>query len=460
MWPAPIWAPAAIAFFCLIVGGSKWCLGVAIGSFLTNTVSFGQTTSYATVVALGNTLGPLLGAALFRPHFSTGAPFSRVKESLRFLGSVFMGGIISGAIALVGHWSKVNVASLTDWLDWTLSDCAAVVSLTPLLLLVAQPIGCLSLLRSRPTQIGVSVLSTIGAVIYMLYGKTVTHGGNAGGSFLVLLPLLWVATTLSLSFSYVMFVGVMLTILSATMIGSGPFAGVERESVLTVFAQMVVGFGGSLLMLGSAANEQRASDEALHKLNSDLERRVELRTAALEASQKRLAQAALYDHLTRLPNRRLLENRFHSAGENARRSSDRLTLMVLDLDHFKEINDGFGHDAGDAVLIEVACRLSSLVRQGDTVARLGGDEFCLLMDYVHDPELLDATCRRILGFIRAPITHNEHELHVGCSIGVALYPDHGDSWTDLYRSADVALYQSKQDGRNTYHIAEIRYASQ
>jgi diguanylate cyclase (GGDEF)-like protein len=114
------------------------------------------------------------------------------------------------------------------------------------------------------------------------------------------------------------------------------------------------------------------------------------------------------------------------------------------------VNDEFGHDAGDAVLVETAARIKSEVRRSDRVARLGGDEFAVLLFSMRDAVGTEAFCKRLLMAIAAPIHYKDATLQVGCSIGIARYPSEGDSQDSLYKSADKALYEAKQNGRNAY----------
>ena len=168
--------------------------------------------------------------------------------------------------------------------------------------------------------------------------------------------------------------------------------------------------------------------------------------------EEQVLSLAYYDPLTELPNRRLLTDRLTQSISNAYRSGTKLALMFLDLDLFKGINDTLGHDAGDAVLVEVSKRLLDCVRDGDTVARLGGDEFVVLM-----PELRDVTdaarlASRLISQVKAPMYITGRQLHVTTSVGIALYPDDGHAPEVLLKRADTAMYQAKQIGRNNYQL--------
>jgi diguanylate cyclase (GGDEF)-like protein len=180
-----------------------------------------------------------------------------------------------------------------------------------------------------------------------------------------------------------------------------------------------------------------------------LEHQVADRTAELRASHQQLEEIAYCDMLTNTSNRRMfvekLRRRLLTAGR-----SEPFTLLLIDLDFFKHVNDSFGHDAGDAVLVETAARIKAEVHHSDCVARLGGDEFAVLLCSVSGFAATEALCKRLLGAMATPIQYKDLNLQVGCSIGIARYPHEGDSQETLYKCADNALYHAKQRGRNAF----------
>ena len=155
---------------------------------------------------------------------------------------------------------------------------------------------------------------------------------------------------------------------------------------------------------------------------------------------------ALHDPLTGLPNRLLLTDRIEQALARSSRSEGRVVVFFLDLDLFKVVNDSLGHHAGDALLIEVAGRLQSAVRSGDTLARFGGDEFVIVCDDVRDEEV-DALADRVTSALREPFASESHQVAVTASIGAALATDSSDPQT-LLRDADAAMYRAKERGRD------------
>ncbi|MFJ3471149.1 phosphodiesterase DibA [Pseudomonas sp. NPDC090201] len=174
--------------------------------------------------------------------------------------------------------------------------------------------------------------------------------------------------------------------------------------------------------------------------------------SSIKHSQQELAHAAHYDALTGLPNRLLFSDRAEQAHTHARRSKQSLGLLLIDLDHFKHINDSLGHNTGDEVLKAVSERLVRLVGKGATLARLGGDEFAVLVEgpgqSVHVVELAQA----LLDGLREPFVIAEQTLFLTASIGISLFPNDAMNAAQLLRNADTALFQAKSQGREGYAL--------
>jgi diguanylate cyclase (GGDEF)-like protein/PAS domain S-box-containing protein len=173
-----------------------------------------------------------------------------------------------------------------------------------------------------------------------------------------------------------------------------------------------------------------------------------------QRAQAQITHMARHDALTNLPNRTLFREQLEQALRLAKRGN-KLAVLCLDLDHFKDINDSLGHPIGDALLMEVGRRLASCIREGDTVSRLGGDEFAIVQLCGSDdanPAVLLAS--RIVEEISAPYDVGGHQLVIGVSVGISLAPDDGRNPDELLKKADLALYRAKADGRGTYRFFE------
>ena len=201
---------------------------------------------------------------------------------------------------------------------------------------------------------------------------------------------------------------------------------------------------------------QRGPADALLEANQELVIRLLRAQDEAQAAAKALhdiSHSIGIDDLTNLPNRRQLRSRIEHAIANAKRSGKRVGLLFVDLDHFKEINDELGHAIGDEVLCSIARLLSSITRGGDTVARLGGDEFIILFDQIEDGKILSGIAQKLLGHLQNRLLLGGHQVLVQASLGISLYPEHGDTAESLVQNADKAMYSSKRDGRNRVSLA-------
>lgn len=179
---------------------------------------------------------------------------------------------------------------------------------------------------------------------------------------------------------------------------------------------------------------------------------------ALSAADReiQLFRQAHYDPLTTLPNRLYLEDRLKQEIAHAQRDGQRLALLFIDLDRFKDVNDILGHAAGDNLLRLVADRLRACVREGDTVARLGGDEFTMLLRDIDSARGAQVVAKKVIKAVSEPILINGRETFASCSIGVTVYPDDAQNGEELLRKADTAMYRAKQNGRRCYVFFEER----
>lgn len=175
-------------------------------------------------------------------------------------------------------------------------------------------------------------------------------------------------------------------------------------------------------------------------------------------AEQQIEYQAYHDALTGLANRRLFQEHLSLALALAQRRTSIVAVFFLDLDHFKVINDSLGHTIGDELLREVAARLRRIVREGDTVARVGGDEFTIILQELPRREAVRAVAEKVLRAVAEPVDVSGHRLYITTSIGITLFPDHGEDAETLLRNADTAMYQAKSLGRNTWQLATLDVA--
>ncbi|WP_263768216.1 diguanylate cyclase domain-containing protein [Propionivibrio soli] len=180
----------------------------------------------------------------------------------------------------------------------------------------------------------------------------------------------------------------------------------------------------------------------------------------LKEHERELERIAHFDALTNLPNRVLLADRLHQAMSQEQRRGQKLAVVFVDLDGFKAVNDTFGHEAGDQLLIAVATRMKQALREGDTLARLGGDEFVAVLLDLDNAETSMPTLTRLLAAAAEPVHLGDIELQVSASLGVTFFPQAGEIDADqLLRQADQAMYQAKLAGKNRFHVFGTGYAA-
>ncbi len=209
-------------------------------------------------------------------------------------------------------------------------------------------------------------------------------------------------------------------------------------------AQTAIAFNEMSVKLKALDDERKKAEEEIVKLNEGLERRVKQRTEQLVYLTKELKHQSLHDSLTKLPNRTLYNDRLQQIILIGRREKQQFAILILDLDNFKEINDTMGHHTGDLVLQQTGIRLRSTLRTSDTVARMGGDEFAILLPTANRLDGAITTAKKVLKVIEMPLVIAGQTLLIKTSIGIAMFPEHGDSIDIIMRRADAAMYSAKR----------------
>ena len=455
IFPAPFWLPSGVAFFAATLGSWRLAPGIFAGSLIVELTVFGAGNALeAMAISVSNTLAPVLAALLLRWRSGRGEPFGSIAGTYYFLA---IGVIAHAALVASGGTASLLAAGTiaperwsSVWLRWAVSDGGGTLIVAPLLMMHRAFMASAAELRRNWFEASVCVLVAIWSAMLLSYGGTGIQSVDAGSTFLIMLPLLWSAVRFPLPYAYGLMVVVTGVAIVATLSGHGILIELYKSCAVVTFTEMAVGFGTVVLLLGAALNEQRLAKEALRRANLDLERRVDIRTAELRESRRKLEQMAFFDTLTGLGNRRMFEDRFDIMSAMARRKGEKFALAMVDLDRFKEINDKYGHDAGDELLREASRRLVASVRQSDSVSRLGGDEFAVILAEAKDAAAIDRVCQRIVENFRPPIPFGAVEMRTSASIGVAVFPEHGATMSELYKSADLALYEAKHGGRNTW----------
>jgi diguanylate cyclase (GGDEF)-like protein len=247
------------------------------------------------------------------------------------------------------------------------------------------------------------------------------------------------------------------------------YAHTRRMALFMIATAVALAVGIGAFVIRKITVETRTrtqAEHALQQLNGELEQRVEQRTLQLqdvnrqllsearerESAEKQVQFLAYYDALTGLPNRTLLRDRMTVALASARRRAEKLAVLFLDLDKFKNVNDSLGHSVGDTLLKEVAARLKAHTREQDTVARLGGDEFIVLLTAIGTAADAAITATRMISDIARGFTIQGYELDVSCSVGISVFPDHATDVDALVKNADAAMYSAKNNGCNNFQF--------
>ncbi len=208
-------------------------------------------------------------------------------------------------------------------------------------------------------------------------------------------------------------------------------------------------------LLSTLASQYKDTALKLTIAHDSLEHKVTEKTLELQEANEHLKHIAGHDSLTGLPNRRLFQELLRQELRRAERNKYTIALLYMDLDGFKLVNDQFGHDIGDSVLVDVTRRLQDSLRKDDLIARLGGDEFTICYSNIKDIDNVKTLCKNLIDKIDQPMFIGGNECQIGISIGVSLYPDNGPDCNTLLRVADAAMYQVKNQGKNNFQIGEV-----
>ena len=328
-----------------------------------------------------------------------------------------------------------------------------------------------------PRRISTTIRSWVVIVLaYMTGIVSMARGGLAGDGtlFLTVLPILAITLVNARAGIYAAGVSISTFIVFGIMAHAGMLShwliihdnpqtpdqwlyfGLAMSTLIVVTVFVVIRFSNfqvdTLESVQKMAKALADSHQQLELANQKLEQKVQERTVELSNANQHLQFLATHDNLTGLPNRILFFDRLEQAIKKSRRQKRRFALFFVDLDDFKRINDSFGHIVGDQVLQAIAKVLDHAVRDSDTVARLAGDEFMIILDDVREMSDIEAIARKINKAVSQPIDGPQEAVIMTVSIGISLFPEHGEDAETLLRKADVAMYHVKNGTQNSYHL--------
>lgn len=374
------------------------------------------------------------------------------------------GGVSMG----IGIWSMhfigmmaMDNAMLMHYSLWLTSLSMIVAIASSLFALWLVSVDRLSPRRLLPGSLvmgtGIVVMHYTGMAAIEVSSPIIWHYGWVIASVIIALlasfSALWLTFRLRLEAAQVALMRFGAAILMGIAIAGMHYAGMMAAQMPPQMAMAHDGMHGSWLaaMVSIVTLFILAITLLLSMLDARLQARTALLASSLAQANQELAQLALQDTLTRLPNRVLFEDRLAQAIGKAKRAGSQFALMFIDLDGFKAVNDAFGHETGDRLLVAVTQRLQILLKEQFTLARIGGDEFVLLAE-IDAPEDAARLAGTLVATIDRPFSIGRYELVVTLSIGIALYPLDGQSERDLMFNADAAMYHTKHAGRNGYHF--------
>ena len=426
-----IWPPSGIAVAAMLLLGNRIWPGIWAGVAVVNAMVDASNFA-ATLIACGNTLEALVGASLIRRQVGGLYEFDSGEDVVRFVAIAASCSLVAatvGVAAIALHEPAAPLTLAQNWWTWWEGDTVGIIMVTPLIMS-----------WSAPASRSPSWRRTIEAVAFgllLLLSAALIFGGN-GDSFTVLslvfiIPpvIIWAAFRLrqrevTLASSAACSLAIWYTVQ-----GRGPFALASLNQTLLLLLAFVSTVVTTGLVLSAVVGQRSRVTEAL------------------QDALRELAEQAIRDPMTGLHNRRFLREFLARELIRARRAGTGLAVIMMDLDHFKHINDTFGHDAGDLVLMEVSRLLKSSIRGSDMVCRFGGEEFVFVLT---DATLASALRRgeEIRWAIKglAPTYRGRSLGHTTASLGVALFPDHGADADSLINASDAALYEAKHAGRD------------
>jgi diguanylate cyclase (GGDEF)-like protein len=457
----PIWPPSGIALAAALIYKRKAWPGIFLGALLTNAHAILIESNYTIepqvlmaflLIAVGSLLQPIAGERLIFHKLHGKKLPDTISEYLIFIFLIPCFCLISSSIGVFSLYSIAGAIPadnlINTWSTWWIGDSIGVLLFTPLLMSYHHRKTKLSQLSQSTPHL----LFLIGATA-LAFGLLFDKSANYPFAYLPLPILFFIAITRS---NIEVLVALLVLAFSAAVItieGYGPFVHPELNTSLLLLQGYIMVSAISANLMSVIQHEKSVAKAKLKDLNRSLRDQITERTRELESEKERAVALAMQDPLTELFNRRAFYQQASSLLKQAERHQRPLSLLLADIDHFKAINDTFGHDIGDQALKTVANLLHKNMRTEDLCARFGGEEFiALLPDTGRDAALNLA--QRINQAIKSEIVDaNGQEVVLTISIGVACSLS-GNTLEAMIKSADNALYQAKDNGRDQVCLAK------
>jgi diguanylate cyclase (GGDEF)-like protein len=425
-----VWPPSGIALAATLLLGNRLWPGIWLGAALAN-YTVNSSLALAVAMGTGNALEALAGAALIRLFIGVPRRFERGRDVVVFVAIAALSCTIAATVAVLSMAAVGSVSwpqFLPNWWTWWQGDVAGIIIVTPLIL--TWRLRRVAPWSRRKILEAVCFASLLAIVTLFIFSNTGIFS-QFPMTFAILPFMIWAALRFSQRIVTTAIAFVSAFAVDHTIDGIGPFPLWSlNESLLTLLAFISTIVVTGLVLSALRIERARAMQE-------------------LERTLIGLREQAITDPLTGLYNRRYLWEFLRREWVRAKRKDESLAVVMIDLDHFKRVNDAHGHQAGDFVLVAVAGLLRNQIRSSDIVCRYGGEEFALVL-----PEASVENVRLRAEHIRAAIKgldlrHENAPLgRITASLGVALFPRHADNPDSLIRAADEALYKAKSLGRD------------
>jgi diguanylate cyclase (GGDEF)-like protein len=422
-----VWPPSGIALAALLLLGQRAWPGIWLGAALVN-ISVQASPLAAALIATGNTLEALVGAMLVRRYLGVPRELERGEDVLKFVLVAILSATVAATVAAV-PLALVHSLSLPElywnWWTWWQGDTMGIVLVTPLILSW----------RARERQSwspqkaaeGASLAAVLPLTTYAIFSDgAASYMPSLPLTFLVLPFVMWAAIRFRQREVTTLIAAVCAIAIYFTVKGRGPFAAESLNASLLLLLAFMSTVAVTGLVLNAVVGERGRA------------------MASLSEALREIREQATTDPLTGLYNRRFLQDYLPRELARARRRGSPLAILMIDLDHFKRVNDISGHAAGDSVLTKFGALLKRHIRTSDVACRYGGEEFVLVL-----PETPLDSAQSKAEQIRGSVERDRNALlGVTASLGVALFPDHATDPDALTHAADRAMYEAKARGRN------------